>query len=94
MKAETLISEKEAKTFLSSLNKHRGDKGFSQEEAEKVIAWATEASISHVLFEGVMTGDMFVDVADDGEVAFGLTEKGDQLARDLVAVNFADSHVH
>lgn len=97
METNSVLSEEEAKTFIMSLATHRGDKGFSESEAEAVVDWATEASIGQVLFLGVMTGDMFVDVNAEGEVAFGLTDKGKDKAKALAAESqptFTDNHIH
>lgn len=83
---DSILSEEEVKTFIMALATHRGDKGFSEEEAAKIVDWASEASISQVLFLGVMTGDMFVDVNAEGEVAFGLTDEGRAKAERIIKV--------
>lgn len=74
-----ILNDEQAQAFLLSLADVRKQEGFTEEEAQKVIDWAAESVISYSLFQGVISGDMYINVVD-GEVVFGITEQGVEYA--------------
>ena len=67
-----------------SLASVRKERGFTEDDAQKILEWATDRVIEHTLFIGIMNGDMYIDINAEGEVVFGITDQGAQLARSLV----------
>ena len=75
--SETLLTEKNVEILIMSLASSRGDNGFNEEEAMKVVSWAEEACVNMALLENVLNGDVRVDIrTSDGELIFNLTDKG------------------
>jgi hypothetical protein len=81
---DSILTDEQAEAFIMSLADARKERGFNEEEAKKVLSWATDKVIEQTLFVGVMQGDMYIDVNEEGEVVFGITDQGVQLARSLV----------
>ena len=81
---DAILTDEQAEAFLQAFASVRKERGFDEGDARKILEWATEKVIEHTLFMGVMNGDMYIDINAEGEVVFGITDQGAQLARSLV----------
>ena len=71
-----IISQEEREAIILALGEGRGDKGFSEEEALKAIAWAEDITISYALLQNVIGGLVSMDISEEGEFLFGITRSG------------------
>lgn len=75
-----LISQEEAKILVEAFLVARGRKNesCSEDEMLSVIKWAEEARVSELLLDMVLSGDLIIDMDDDGAPVFSsATEKDD-----------------
>lgn len=81
---QQFITDDEAQVFIMALGKTRGAKGFTEEEASKIISWAEDIAFNKALFDNVLDGHMAVDVNDEGEVVFGITKQGSEVVEQIM----------
>jgi hypothetical protein len=78
-----MLTDEQAQTLILSLADARGDKGFTEEEANSVCEWAVGVMTETALLEAILMGDMNIDIVDD-EPVFGLTPSGHKKAEELI----------
>lgn len=71
-----MLTDEEREKLIVALGVSRGDKGFTEEEVERIISWAEETLLNSALLDNVLDGYVSVDVAQDGELMFGITNHG------------------
>lgn len=79
-----ILEDEQIQGIMLSLAQVRGERSFTEAEANQVVEWATEAVVEYTLFQGVLNGDMYIDINDKGECVFGITDQGAQMATSLV----------
>lgn len=82
MNPEPLLNDEQVEKILLSLHASRGEEGFTEDEAAKVLDWASDAIIQIILLEGIFEGTFNVNIKE-GETVFSLTEKGMKEAQTL-----------
>ena len=79
-KSNPLINNEESMLLIMSLAVNRGEDGFSEDEAEKILQWANDAKLNFALLELALEGAVLVGCKGN-EVTFkGVPEGTDALA--------------
>lgn len=74
---ENVFTDEQVMTLIMSLAQARGDKGFTEDEAQELVDWAVEVRINYELLGLILDGFIAVNWdSEHGEPAFKLTEKG------------------
>lgn len=81
------LSDEETEKLILSLASARGNKGFTEADAQKIVDWANEMRIGEAALANVLDGLLTVDVREDGEIMFGQTEAGLKVAEKLISPN-------
>ncbi len=63
-----LLDDETLALVIHAFEQIRGARGFTEDEAIKVIKWAHEIKISYVYLTLIEKGEIGVDVRNDGEV--------------------------
>jgi hypothetical protein len=61
------VTQDEYMRVIMALAASRGDKGFTDSDIDAVCKWAFDARVRALLLENVLTGKMWLDVAQGGE---------------------------
>ncbi len=78
--ADNILTKEQMTTLILALAVGRGEGGFTEADAEKVLAWGRRAVLEASIFECVMDGLMVVNVSGDDpldldDVSFKFTNK-------------------
>lgn len=74
-----IFSSDEYETILKNFAVTRGEKGFSEEEAMRIVRWAEQAQISSILLKYVMDEIVGINLGEDQEPTFILTDLGREI---------------
>ena len=62
-----ILSNNEAKALILAFAHGRGDKGFAEDETQKLIDWAEDVRMQSAILKLILTGKLFVaDIETDG----------------------------
>ena len=84
-KLTTLLTEEEYEDVIISLAEARENKDFTSEEAEKVLSWSEDTRLRLLLLGQVLRGDLLIDINNEGEISFKLSEQGKIVAKEIVS---------
>lgn len=76
MNAQKFLSDREAQRLIMALARTRGDRGFTEADAQKLVEWATNARLDATMLDMVLAGVVRVDLRDDGKVIFAADRGG------------------
>ena len=68
--SRNLLDEETIALVLHAFEQIRGARGFTEDEATKVLDWAAKIELYISFLELVKKGKIGVDLRDDGEVTF------------------------
>ena len=68
--SRSLLDEETVKLILHSFEQIRGARGFTEDEASKVLDWAAKMEVQYAFLELVKKGLIAPDIRSDGEVIF------------------------
>ena len=63
-----LLDDETLELVLRSFEQIRGARGFTEDEASKVLRWAHEIKFGYICLTLIEKGEIGVDVRNDGEV--------------------------
>jgi hypothetical protein len=65
-----MLTNEQVRAILVSLARSRGNRGFTKEEAQKVVDWGNEADLIRATLKAVLNGEVWIDLDDKGEACF------------------------
>lgn len=77
-----LLTETEYEDVVLALAEARPGLDITDDESKKVIDWATQARLNAELLNQILCGDMLMDINDNGELVFRLSEQGKLVAKE------------
>ena len=69
-KGYTALDEETIESILDAFRQVRGDRGFTEDDALKVLDWATLAEVNYAGLTLIKDGLVGPDLNEDGEVTF------------------------
>jgi hypothetical protein len=72
---DDLFTDAETETLVMSFARARGVRGFTEDEAQAVLQWANGVRIEQGLLEGVLHGNIGIDLTSDGAPIFAVRDR-------------------